>query len=248
MKECLDEYVALINTPEFVSHDPVQFPKRYIKKQDIEIAAFVTAIISWGQRKTILRDAERVLQKMGDSPYDYVMNGEYEGLGSANVHRTFFETDLAYMLRGFRGIYDEFDSVEDFLACKTVGTEADTAWAVIETLRSEAARVNGRDNSKCFPANLEKSASKRYHLALRWLVRNDNIVDLGIWTFLKPFQLYIPLDVHVGNTARRLGLLTRKANDRKSVEELTGILRQYCPEDPVKYDFALFGIGVNGKE
>jgi uncharacterized protein (TIGR02757 family) len=246
MKNFLDAHVSLINTPEFIDHDPVQFPRRYTKKQDIEIVAFLTAIISWGQRRTILNDAERMLKKLGDSPYNYIMNREYEQLGSANIHRTFFEPDLLYILKGFRLILENYDSIEDFIIASIPDIQSASAWDIVQLLRSESAFANKGFNHKCFPNQLEKSALKRFNLAFRWLVRNDHIVDIGIWTSMKPSQLYIPLDVHAGNTARRLKLLRRHSNDRKAVEELTALLRTYCPEDPAKYDFALFGIGVNG--
>ena len=243
LKEYLDEQTIRINTPAFIENDPVQFPRRYTRLQDIEIAAFLTATIAWGNRTMILRSAERMLSKMGESPCDFVMNEGYKTLGTANVHRTFFEQDLAYMLRGYRNILLQFGSIKAFLESIP---DLNTAWDITRALRSEIIKANDNNhNSKCFPSNFEKSALKRINLALRWLVRNDGIVDLGVWTFIKPNQLYIPLDVHVGNTARKLGILQRTSSDRKAVEELTGKLREFCPEDPVKYDFALFGIGID---
>jgi len=243
LKEYLDEQTLRINAPAFIENDPVQFPRRYTQLQDIEIAAFLTATIAWGNRTMILKSAEQMLSKMGESPYDFVMNEGYKTLGTANIHRTFFEQDLAYMLKGYRNILLRFKSLEAFLESFP---DLHTAWDITSVLSSEMKKANGNtSNSKCFPSNFEKSALKRINLALKWLVRNDSIVDLGVWTFLKPNQLYIPLDVHVGNTARELGLLQRANNDRKAVEQLTGKLREFCPEDPVKYDFALFGSGVN---
>ena len=243
IKDLLDEQAFLINTPAFIESDPVQFPHRYTKLQDIEISTFLTATIAWGNRIMILRSADRMLSKMGNSPYDFVMNEGYKTLGTANVHRTFFEQDLAYMLRGYRSILLRFRSIKDFL--ETI-PDLNTAWDITRALRSEIIKANDNNlNNKCFPSNFEKSALKRINLALRWLVRNDGIVDLGVWNFIKPSGLYIPLDVHVGNTARGLGVLQRTSNDRKAVEQLTGKLREFCPEDPVKYDFALFGIGID---
>jgi len=243
IKEYLDEQTIRINTPAFIENDPVQFPRRYMRLQDIEIAAFLTATIAWGNRTMILKSVDRMLSKMGKSPYDFVMNEGYKTLGTANVHRTFFEQDLAYMLRGYRNILLQFESIKTFLENIP---NLNTAWDITGVLRSEMAKANDNNyNSKCFPSNFEKSALKRINLALRWLVRNDGIVDLGVWTFIKPNQLYIPLDVHVGNTARKLGILQRTSNDRKAVEELTDKLKKFCPEDPVKYDFALFGIGID---
>ncbi|MDR0547674.1 MAG: TIGR02757 family protein [Dysgonamonadaceae bacterium] len=245
MKNFLDEQVQRINTPSFIETDPVQFPRRYERLQDIEIVSFAVSAITWGKREMILRNADRMLAKMGDSPYDFVMNEDFRALGKANIHRTFFEPDLIYLLRGFHKIFSENGSVEVFLQKQN----AQNAWDIARLLQTEMASANnGKTNSKCLPANFEKSALKRLNLALRWLVRNDGIVDLGVWNILKPSQLYIPLDVHVGNIARQLGILQRKQNDRQAVEELTAVLRAFCPNDPVKYDYALFGIGIGERK
>jgi uncharacterized protein (TIGR02757 family) len=242
LKEYLDEQTARINTSTFIDNDPVQFPRRYSRLQDIEIAAFLTATIAWGNRTVILKSADRMFSKMGENPFDFVMNEGYKTLGTANVHRTFFEPDLAFMLSGFRSILLRFGSIMAFLASKP---DLNTAWDITGALCSEIEKSNDNNhNNKCFPSNFDKSALKRINLALRWLVRNDGIVDLGVWTILKPSQLYIPLDVHSGNTARKLGILQRNTNDRRAVEQLTAKLREFCPEDPVKYDFALFGTGI----
>lgn len=245
MKDFLEEQVQRINNKSFIETDPVQFPRRYERLQDIEIVSFCVATIAWGRREMILRSAERMLAKMGESPYEYVMREGYETLGEANVHRTFFEPDLAYMLRGFHKILSENESIESFLKKRQVKN----AWQITEALQTELQQANGgATNAKnLFSLNFEKSALKRLNMALRWLVRNDGIVDFGVWKLLKSSELYIPLDVHVANISRELGLLQRKQNDRRAVEELTAVLRGFCPEDPVKYDFALFGIGVMGK-
>jgi len=249
IKEYLDEQAALINTPAFIDRDPIQFPRRYSRLQDIEIAAFLTATIAWGNRKMILNSAERMLSKFGNSPYDYVMNDGFKTLGTANVHRTFFEQDLAYMLRGFKRIFEVYGSVQGLLNSFQISKTEVPVWVICWVLRSEFKNANeASHNNKCFPRRFETSALKRINLALRWLIRNDGIVDLGVWDILTPSQLFIPLDVHVGNTARELGILTRKSNDRKAVEELTGVLRKYNPKDPTLYDFALFGIGINSKK
>jgi len=243
LKEFLDGQAALMNTADFIKDDPVQFPRRYTKLQDIEIVAFLVATIAWGKRAMILRSAERMLKKLGENPYEFVMNGDYQQLGNKNVHRTFFEHDLKFMLQGFRHFYRTYRSMDDFMAtCATIDR---TPQKLVETLRRfacEAAGENG--NPRCYATNLKQSALKRVNLALRWLVRNDGIVDLGVWKSLKSSELYIPLDIHVGNVARKLGLLNRKQNDWKAVEELTAVLRSFNPQDPVIYDFALFGIGI----
>jgi uncharacterized protein (TIGR02757 family) len=248
LKEYLDEQTALMNTPAFIDSDPVQFPRRYQRLQDIEIVAFTVATISWGRREMILRDAERMLAKFGDSPYDFVMNGGHRTLGTANVHRTFFEPDLAYMLLSFNKILTVYGSIEGLLRHSGAADSDAPAWEFARALGGEMVAANGNTrNNHCLPTNLDTAALKRINMALRWLVRTDGIVDLGVWTALKPSQLYIPLDVHVSRTARELGVLRRKSNDRKATEELTATLRRYCPEDPVKYDFALFGAGINAR-
>ncbi|MDR1973830.1 MAG: TIGR02757 family protein [Bacteroidales bacterium] len=241
MKSFLDQKVLRYNTAEFILTDPVQFPRRYTRKQDIEIVSFLVSHISWGKRTMILRDAERMLAKFGQSPYEYVMNDGYKNLGSDNIHRTFFEHDLKYFLGGFKNILSKHDTVEDFLKAEN----AKSAWDVASLLLSEMLSANnGLTNKYCLPTSPENSAIKRINMALRWLVRDDGIVDIGIWKIFTPAELFIPLDVHVANVSRDLGLLTRKSNDRKAVEELTCKLRQFCPHDPVKYDFALFGTGI----
>jgi uncharacterized protein (TIGR02757 family) len=250
-KEYLDRQAEDINNPDFIATDPVCFPRRYNRLQDIEIAAFITAIIAWGNRKSILADAVQMFAFMNKSPFDYVMECGYRSLGNANLHRTFFEYDLKYILNGMRQIFIDFGSIEAYLInCLSDSLSAITPWDIARIIEEKIRRANGdipnRECARFFAG--ETSALKRVNLALRWLVRNDGIVDMGVWSIMKPEQLYIPLDVHVGNTARRLGLLQRKSNDRKAVEELTAKLREFCPEDPVRYDFALFGMGVNGIE
>jgi uncharacterized protein (TIGR02757 family) len=238
----LDAQALRINTPAFIASDPVQFPRRYTRLQDVEIAAFTVATIAWGKRSIILNSAERMLAKMGSSPYDFVMNRGYRSLGEANVHRTFFEHDLAYMLRGFELLYTRHASLDSYLKAALPQGCDGAPWRVAAALQAAMSEANsGATNSRCLPSNLHTTALKRINLALRWLVRNDGIVDMGVWSCLNPAQLYIPLDLHVGNTARALGILHRKSNDRKAVEELTAILRGYCLSDPVRYDFALFG-------
>ena len=241
IKEYLDIHAERINKPTFIENDPVKFPRRYKDLHDIEIVSFLVATIAWGKRTMILRDAERMLTKIGNSPYDYVMSEGYKKLGTANVHRTFFETDMAYMLRGFRHFYSQYDSMDQYMSTIT----EHTPHKLVEALRLSAMEANGQiHNMRCYSKDFKNTALKRINLAIRWLVRNDGIVDLGVWKSIKPSELFIPLDVHVGNTAREIGLLTRKNNDWKAVDELTQKLREYNPEDPILYDFALFGIGI----
>jgi uncharacterized protein (TIGR02757 family) len=238
----------------FIALDPVQFPRRYAEKSngkadaavkaDVEIAAFLTAAIAWGRRDLILRSAEKMFALMEGEPAAFVMSESYRKLKNRNIHRTFFESDLRYFCKGFRHCYAKYGSLEKLFAA------APDIWEGIALFRREMAAANGGRHSKHIadpgtgPGASESgagSACKRINLALRWLVRKGP-VDLRLWKKIKPSSLYIPLDVHVARNARSLGLLKRKSNDKKAVIELTEKLREFCPEDPVKYDFALFGI------
>lgn len=242
VKGLLDLAAVRFNIPEFIDSDPVQYPRRYRLKQDIEISAFLTATIAWGKRSLILKSAEKMHQMMGNSPYDYIMNKGYEQLGRNNIHRTFFEHDMAYVCRGLHAIYMQYESCESIFlpSLNDAGL-----WNGIMVLRQYMQDANEGSPEKSLKhiSNPAGSACKRLHLALRWLVRNDDIVDIGLWKNISPASLYIPLDTHVISVASSLGLLTRKQNDRKAVEELTGLLRKFNPEDPIVYDFALFGLG-----
>ncbi|MDR2731241.1 MAG: TIGR02757 family protein [Treponema sp.] len=234
LKPELDKWYAMTCTRDFIIKDPVQFPHRFSKREDIEIAAFLTATIAWGRRDLILRSAEKMYAIMGARPYDYVMSGNFSKLKNNNIHRTFFENDLKYFCRGFKHCYTKYNSLEKIFSASS------DIWQGIAAFREEMAAANKGCCSKHLadPAN---SACKRINLALRWLVRKGP-VDLGIWTKIKPAALYIPLDVHVARTARKLGLLDRKSNDKKAVLLLTEKLRIFNPGDPVKYDYALFAM------
>lgn len=244
----LESEAKRINSPEFIGEDPVQFPRRFERKQDIEITALIAAIIAWGRRSMICRDAERILTLMDHEPYQYLMDRGYEDLDpDMNLHRTFFARDLQWLMRGLHNIYSRYDSIDDFAASQHIGDYDDPAWQLTGriTLLADEASPDFK-SIRTLPRNLDQTALKRINMALRWLVRDDGIVDMGIWKSIPKSKLYIPLDVHVGNTARNLGIITRKVNDRKTVNELTAALRTLRPDDPCLYDYALFGIGVEG--
>lgn len=235
LKELLDTEAARINSPEFVLADPVQFPRRYQEVSDIEIAALLCSSIAWGNRKMICRDCERMMSMMGQQPYHYMMEEEWRELPEdLNLHRTFFSRNLKNFMAGLKPLYERHGSLQGFARWLKI----EDAWDLAEGL------VKNVTDSRCLPQNVGQTALKRVNMALRWLVRNDGIVDIGCWDVLKPSQLYIPLDVHVIETSRELGLLTRRTADKKAAVELTGILRQFRPDDPCVYDFALFGIGM----
>lgn len=246
LRAVLDEKLATYNCKEFIKNDPVSFPHSFTRREDVEIAALLASIIAWGNRKMILASGRKMFHDiMHSTPYDYVMSGEWEQLDdSLNIHRTFFARDFKYICRGLRSIYVKHGTMERlFLDC--------TVWEGIENLRSEMAAANGGTMTRHLSNPVAQkgkpaSACKRLHMMLRWLCRKDGVVDLGIWDAVSPAGLMIPLDVHVARTARLLGIITRKQNDRKTVEELTAQLRSLSPDDPVKYDFALFGVGEAG--
>lgn len=248
LKDLLDTEAARINSPSFIGDDPVQFPRRFSDVRDIEIASLLSATIAWGNRKMICRDCDKMLGLMDNDPYKYVMDEGYEDLPDGmNIHRTFFTQHLKYYLRGLRKIYADHGSLQAFARSLDVASDEAPAWKLVDGINRELALATpGHDElaSRCLPQNLGNTALKRVNMALRWLVRNDSIVDMGVWDVIKPSQLYIPLDVHVGDISRELGLLTRNANDRKSVNEVTSHLRRFNPSDPTVYDFALFGIGM----
>lgn len=248
LRAFLDREAARINHPDFIFNDPVQFPRRFDRLQDIEVVAFLSAAIAWGKRKMICDNCEKMLRIMDNSPYEYVMEGAYEDLPDMNIHRTFFTRNFKYMLRGFRSIFKYYGSLNDFAKAVKAGDSETPSWYLVERMQSVFADANeGATDSQCLPTQLKNTALKRINMALRWLVRNDGIVDMGVWDCIKPSQLFIPLDVHVGDTVRALGMIERKANDRRTVLEVTEQLRRMRPEDPVIYDFALFGIGIGDK-
>ena len=245
IKQLLDEEARRINNISFIDKDPVQFPRRFERLQDIEIVALLSATIAWGNRKMICANCEKMLSLMEYRPLEYILDEGYEELPDMNIHRTFFAANLRHYLRGLREIYIRHGSLQQFALVNDVSDSEFPAWRLVEAMNATLAEANGgKADSRCLPQNLATSALKRINMALRWLVRRDGIVDLGVWDILQPSQLFIPLDVHVGNTARQLGLITRRANDRRTTVELTQTLRTFNPTDPILYDYALFGIGL----
>lgn len=249
LKEFLDCEAARINSVDFIASDPVQFPRRFSALRDIEIVSLLSATIAWGNRKMICNNCNKMLEIMQGDPAAFVDDEAYEALpDELNIHRTFFARNFKYLLRGLKHIYNRYASLNDFAAANHVGESDEPAWRLVELMQHELAAANGGvSDSRCLPTNLTSTALKRINMALRWLVRNDGIVDMGVWNAIHPSQLFIPLDVHVGNTARALGMIDRRANDKKTVLQLTSLLRQFRPDDPVVYDYALFGVGINSK-
>jgi uncharacterized protein (TIGR02757 family) len=246
LKQFLEEKYNQYNRPSFIPSDPISIPHRFTSLQDREISGFLVAAIAWGRRDLILRSAGILLEAMENTPYEFVMSADNNDLKRIEkfVHRTFNGTDCTYFMTGLKNIYLNYGSMEDVILEGIAGSG--NIKEGISFLRSKFFYgCHEHRTEKHFADVMGGAAGKRLNMFLRWMVRKDNHgVDFGIWGKIDPSKLYIPLDLHSGNTARRLGLLTRKMNDWKAVEELTAILREFDPADPVKYDFALFGLGV----
>lgn len=245
LKEFLDEKVHLYNQSNFIDSDPIQIPHRYTLKEDQEIAGFLAANFAWGNRKMIIDKTTDFLDRMGNSPYDFAMNyseNEFEKIESFK-HRTFNSIDAHFFLSSLKNIYKKHGGMEKAFLFSEKDEDTFHAIEHFRTLFFEIPHEKRSEKHLSSPA--KGSASKRLNMMLRWFVRNDKQgVDLGIWENAKTSQLVCPLDVHSGNIARKLGLLNRKQNDWKSAKELNEQLKKFDPNDPVKYDFALFGLGV----
>ncbi|MFZ4560433.1 MAG: TIGR02757 family protein, partial [Saprospiraceae bacterium] len=248
VQNLLEAYVARFNTVDFIPSDPISIPHLFSKKQDIEISAFWTAMLSWGQRKTILKSAGQLFERMDFAPHDFICNHQEKDRMrlSEFKHRTFQPEDTYYFLDFLQWYYRQCDSLETgFAQFITPGApHVEEALAGFHDLFFSMPHAPLR-TKKHIPTPKRGSTCKRMNMFLRWMVRKDDKgVDFGLWDTIRPSQLLIPLDVHVERIARRLGLLTRAQVDWAAVLELNNRLRNFDPEDPVKYDFALFGLGV----
>ena len=251
LKEFLDRHVDLYNRPSFIENDPITIPHGFTKKQDIEIAGFIAAVFAWGQRKTIINKSYEFLNLMGNEPHRFVL--EYTDHDIAPFqhfkHRTFNGTDALYFIHFFKWFYHRFDSFEEafIIGLKDQDESVETGlvnfFKLFFSLPDHPKRTY-----KHIPTPVRKSACKRINMFLRWMVRQDGKgVDFGLWSKIKPSQLVCPCDLHVDRVARKLDLISRKQTDWQTALELTGALRQLDPNDPVKYDFALFGLGIEEK-
>lgn len=246
MKEFLDEMADRYNRQEFIEKDPVSIPHRYTKKKDIEIAGFLAATIAWGNRTMILRSANRMMSLIGNSPYDFIMSHCEDDLEriQGSIHRTFNSEDFKSIIRGLRHVYLNYQGMEDIFNRYQV--EGSLQPAIHEFRRIIFEPPHDIRAEKHVSDPFKGSAAKKINMYLRWMIRKDNRgVDFGIWDSISPSILSCPLDVHSGNVARKLGLLKHKQNDARAVTELDIVLRGFDDKDPVKYDFALFGLGVN---
>ncbi|UMY64839.1 MULTISPECIES: TIGR02757 family protein [unclassified Flavobacterium] len=245
LKEFLDSKAAQYNHPAFIETDPIQIPHGFSKREDIEIAAYLTATISWGNRTSIIGNARRMMDLMGNAPYDFVVSYSERDLAALDsfVHRTFNGVDFQAFIRGLRHVYETAGGPEALLAAHQTADSLQPALHAFRKVFLE--KADSARTAKHVSDPMKNSAAKRLNMFLRWMVRRDTKgVDFGLWTQIPMSVLSCPLDVHSGNVARKLGLLSRSQNDAKALFELDQNLRRLDPRDPVKYDFALFGLGA----
>ena len=244
LKDFLDEKSFQYNQVSFIESDPIQIPHEFTKKEDIEIAAFLTSIIAWGQRKTIIKNSYKMMEILDNSPHDFIINSSEKEIEKAHIiHRTFNPVDFRYFIKTLKRIYIDYGNLENAFYIEKENTDMHFN---IHNFKKIFFKNNfPLRTTKHLSDPFKGSACKRINMFLRWMVRNDNKgVDFGIWKNISPSILSCPLDVHSGNVARKLGLLLRTQNDHKAVLELDRKLRRFDDSDPVKYDFALFGLGV----
>jgi uncharacterized protein (TIGR02757 family) len=245
LKSFLDEKVDLYNNLNFIESDPIQIPHLFSSKEDIEIAGFLTATIAWGNRKMIITNAKKMIDLMGNSPHDFVLSHDKNQLIRLAhfVHRTFNGGDLITFVKALQNIYTHHGGLETIFANNIIDNSTQKSIASFKKIFFEIDHLPRTEKHISNP--LQGSAAKRINMFLRWMVRQDNKgVDFGIWKTIPMSSLSCPLDIHSGNVARKLTLLLRKQNDAKALLELDNSLRLLDPTDPVKYDFALFGLGV----
>lgn len=247
VKELLDEKYFQFNNTAFIETDPISIPHQFSKKEDIEIAALLVATIAWGQRTSIINNGNKLMRLMNDEPHEFILNfskkdaARFEGF----VHRTFNSTDCVFFLNSLKNIYTKHSGLESAFSGNFSGKETDVKNAItnFRTLFLNTTHQTRSEKHISNPA--AKSSAKRLCMFLRWMVRKDKHgVDFGLWKTIKPSQLCLPLDLHTGNVSRKLGLLQRTQNDWQAVEEITSVLRNFDSNDPIKYDFSLFGLGA----
>ena len=246
LKDFLDAKVAQFNQPGFIELDPISIPHQYKKRQDIEIAGILTAVLAWGQRITIINKSRELLSWMDDSPHDFLLHHTSADLKRFEKfkHRTFNATDTLYFIKSLKNIYQQYPSLEDTFLSSSV--EENIAHGLVNFYKIFFSLPDFPERTRKHISTPErKSACKRINMYLRWMVRQDKAgVDFGLWKKISPSQLIIPLDLHVERVARKLKLIQRKQVDWETARELTYNLKILDTHDPVKYDFALFGLGI----
>ena len=248
LKEFLDEKADFYEQKQFIQNDPILIPHEFDSKLDTEISGFLISIISWGNRKSIINSGYKIIDLLDHSPSDFILNHSYNDLKNikGSIHRTFNSEDLIYFIKSLKNIYTHYNGIEGIMSNPSNGENLQER---ISNFKKIFFQLNHKKRTKKhLPDPLNGSAAKRFNMFLRWMVRsNKKGVDFGLWKSISPSQLSCPLDIHTGNIARKLGLLKRAQNDYLAVNELDKKLREMDIEDPVKYDFALFGLGVNEK-
>ncbi len=246
IKDFLNEKVDKYNHPDFIETDPIQIPHLFSDKNDIEISAFFASTIAWGQRTTIIKNMQKLMALMDYNPYEFIMNSSEKDLDRFNhfKHRTFNGKDCRFFIRSIKNIYKNHEGLGSLF--QEIYSKEKSIFETLIGFREVFFEIKHPERTQKHVSNVLKGASaKRLNMFLRWMVRKDNNgVDFGLWSKIPMSDLFLPLDVHTGNVARKLGLLKRKQNDWKAVKEVTEILRKFNPDDPIKYDFALFGLGV----
>lgn len=247
IKELLDFKVKSYNAKDFIVSDPIQIPHSFTQKEDIEISALLVSTIAWGNRTSIINNGNKMMDIMGQEPYDFILNYTDDQIQNFEfVHRTFNKIDLDFFFRGLQNIYLNHGGLES--AFKLHKDYSGVMGRIISFREAMFETQHEKRSEKHISNPEKKSAAKRINMFLRWMVRKDKQgVDFGIWDSIPCAELMIPLDVHTGNVARKLGLLTKKQNDWIALEELMQNLREFDSKDPVKYDFALFGLGAFDK-
>lgn len=240
----LDKLAEKYETADFIKDDPIQFPHRYKNKKDIELAGFIASLLAYGSRKQFIKKLEDLFGNIAhNSPYDFVLNFTPQQIGNFN-YRFGKPSDFVCIFRILHELYTTSNGLEELF--KYGYNQGKMFETVVDYFYARADKTVGQGFYQMIPNPRNGGAMKRMCMFLRWMIRKGT-VDLGVWDFMSPAELYIPLDVHVGRISRKMGLLTRKANDFKAVVELTNNLKNFCPDDPVKYDFAMFGAGVSGE-
>jgi len=246
IKLFLDQKVIEFNHSTFIETDPIQIPALFTTKENIEIAGFLSATLAWGQRPTIIRNSLKLIALMNNDPIEFLLNTPEDewDIFRDFKHRTFNSTDCIYFLKSLKNIYQNHGGLEQVF---TDGFRNEkTIFGSFIHFRKVFFELEHEQRTEKHVSNVEKgAAAKRLNMYLRWMIRSDKTgVDFGLWKQIPASALMLPLDVHTGNVARKLGLLTRTQNDWRAVEEITSKLREFDAEDPIKYDFALFGLGV----
>ena len=248
LRDLLEHLHDKYNRKEFIEPDPISIPHSFNDKADREISGFLAATIAWGNRKAIVKSARRMLQYMDNAPADFVKNASSRDLATLQsyVHRTFNGQDFTDFVLGIRHITTQWGGIGDFFERNYAQTQDLTR--VISLFRKEFFACTHNPHCEKHLSSIDKGAAcKRINMYLRWFVRHDNRgVDFGLWKTIPMSALYLPLDVHVGNMGRALGLLVRRQNDWKATEEITRSLREFNADDPVRYDYSLFGAGIDG--